>query len=71
MAERLVIVTDLAGSLFDRLFEAQRAGSDGDAVAVLQIPFRLWRAVNKYSVGAAPQLSVDHSTIYDGELTVF
>ena len=53
VAQRLVVVTNVSGALFDWLLEAQRARPDGDAIAVLELVFEVWLAVDEDFVGAA------------------
>ena len=70
MAQRLVVVTNVSGPFFRRLFEAQRAGADRDAITVLELVFETRLTVDEDFICAATELAVDYSAVDDRESAV-
>src|ERR1044072_6328943 len=70
MTEWLVVVTDVSGSFFGRLFETQRAGADRDPIAVLELLLKARLTVDENLVRAAPELTVDYGAVDDRECAV-
>ena len=65
MAEGLVVVTQIGGALFLRLFKLDRAGANRDAIAVLERVLELLFAVDEDLVCAAMNLAVDLNAVDD------
>ena len=67
VAQRLVIVTHIGGAFFRCLFEAQSAGADGNAVAILELLFQPRIAIDVNLVSAAAKLAVNQHAIDESE----
>lgn len=70
MTQWFVVVTEIGSAFFLRLFKAQRAGSDGNPIAILQQMFEHLFAVDKDLVRAAFDLTVDRNAINNHERSV-
>ena len=70
MSERLVVETQIGGSFFFRLFEADRAGADRDAITIFQLVLEFLFAVDKDLIGAALHLAVHKDAVDEREGSV-
>src|SRR6185369_10465776 len=70
MSERFIVETQIGGAFFFRLFKPQGAGANGYAIAVFESVFEFLFAVDKYFVGAALDLAVNHDAVEDRKRAV-
>ena len=67
MTEWLVVVADVGGPFFSRLFETQSAGADSYSIAIFELLLKVRLTVYEYLVSASAKLSVDYCTVNDSE----
>jgi hypothetical protein len=70
VTKRFVVVANVSSTFLRRLFETERTGSDGNAIAVLQLLLKLGIAVDEDFVCAPAQLAVNYGAIDNCEGTV-
>ena len=70
MTQWLIVVAEIGSTFFLRLFKAQRAGSDRNAISVFQQMLELLLAVDKDFVRASFDLTVDQGAVDNHERTI-
>src|SRR6478672_2424423 len=70
MAQRFVVVSHIGGAFLRALLKAERAGADGYAIAILELMFIMWAAVNEHLVGTATEFAVNHGTVHESERAI-
>src|SRR6478672_5042959 len=63
MTQRFVVVTNVCGAFFGRLFEAESTGADRYSIAILKLLLKVWFTVYEYFVSTSAKLAVDYCTV--------